>query len=267
MEDEQTSSPRSWITQKISRAYNKLLIFLRSTSRKLRDLFNKPLIDALRALQPIGIIAILFLGIVTISPPWDIDKRVLPIYIFIAIGATLGFVLLSRVDREKYSALFASIFGWVPVFLGSLSYPFWYWYASGYSNDIGSEFFHAAADILPVLLLATVIDVHRTNELEGRQLIPPIAAVFFGELAALNALAFTDSGTVDNFAVVSASLVTATFALVIAVMADLSPSEESHPQESESQMRKASDREQATAHTGSTGEPRRNGSPDETGPA
>jgi hypothetical protein len=266
MEDEQTSSPRSGIIQKISRAYNQLLSFFRSTSRKLRDLFNKPLIDVLRALQPVGLIAIFFLGIVTISPPWDIDKRVLPIYIFTAIGATLGVLLISSVKRERYSALFASIFGWIPVFLGSLSYPFWYWYASGYSNEIGSEFFHAAADILPVLLLATVLDVRRTNELEGKQLIPPIAAVFFGELAALNALAFANGGTVDNFAVVSASLVTATLALVIAVMADLSPSEERHPQESGSQMRKTFDPEQVTTHTGSTREPRQNGSPDETGP-
>jgi hypothetical protein len=109
--------------------------------------------------------------------------------------------------------------------LGTLSYPFWYWYADSYPEDIGGEFFHASADILPVLLLATIIDVRRTNELEGKQLVPPIAAVFLGELAALNALAFTDSSQVSNFAAVSASLVVATFALVIAVMADLSPSE------------------------------------------
>jgi hypothetical protein len=120
--------------------------------------------------------------------------------------------------------------------LGALSYPFWYWYASAYSGNVGDEFFHAAADILPVLLLATILDVRRTNELEGKQLVPPVAAVFFGELAALNALAFSDGGDmVTNFAAVSSSLVTATFALIIAVMADLSPSDD-RPEDGESRM-------------------------------
>jgi hypothetical protein len=218
----------------------------------------------LRALQPIGIIAIMLLGIVTISPPWDIDKRVLPLYIFIAIAAAVGVFLLSRVPREGYSTLFASIFGWVPVFLGTLSYPFWYWYAFSFGGEIGAEFFHATADILPVILLATVIDVRRTSELEGKQLIPPIAAVFFGELAALNALAFTDSDMVDNFAVACASLVTATFALVIAVMADLSPSEERRPEKRKPPMGTALDPEQVMPHTTAAPGPELNGPPDES---
>jgi len=172
------------------------------------------------AFQPIGVLSILIIAVVTIGPPWDSSAREFPVYVCLAFGLILGF-LLWKVPRERYSAIFASIFGWLPVTLGALSYPFWYWYASG--QEIGNEFFHAAADILPVLLLATVIDVRRTNELSGKQLVPPIAAVFLGELAALNGLAFYDSDMTANFAAVSSSLVTSIFALVIAVMADLAP--------------------------------------------
>jgi hypothetical protein len=76
--------------------------------------------------------------------------------------------------------------------------------------------------VLPVLLLATIVDVRRTNDLEGKQLVLPIAAVFLGELAALNVLAFGDAGPAD-FAAVASSFVVAIVALVLAVMADLAP--------------------------------------------
>ena len=50
----------------------------------------------------------------------------------------------------------------------------------------------------------------------------PVAAVFLGELAALNALAFGDQGAVQ-FAAVSSSLVVSAVALILAVMADMAP--------------------------------------------
>jgi hypothetical protein len=112
-------------------------------------------------------------------------------------------------------------FGWLPVFLGAVSYAFWYWYEIGY--EIGGEFFHAAADVLPVLLLATILDVRRTNDLEGKQLVLPIAVVFLGEITALDYLAFPSDVQPGGYALVSSSLVTATVALVLAVMADIAP--------------------------------------------
>jgi len=60
-------------------------------------------------------------------------------------------------------------------------------------------------------------------DLEGKQLVLPIAAVFLGELAALNALAFGNAGPTD-FAAVASSFVTSIVALILAVMADLAPS-------------------------------------------
>lgn len=51
----------------------------------------------------------------------------------------------------------------------------------------------------------------------------PIAAVFLGEVAALDALAFPIDAGPGEFAVVASSLVASTVALVLAVMADVSP--------------------------------------------
>jgi hypothetical protein len=183
----------------------------RAASKSARGLF-----------PPLGIASILALAAVTVGVPnLGASIRSLPYYIFLSIGIFFG-VLLWKIPRERYNIIFASIFGWLPAFLGALSYIFWYWYATG--SSIGETFFHAAADVLPVLLLATVIDIRRTNDLEGKQLVLPIAAVFLGELTALNALAFPDNVVPADFAAVASSLVTATIALVLAVMADVTSS-------------------------------------------
>jgi hypothetical protein len=172
---------------------------------------------------PIGIVSILALTVLTVGVPnWGANRNLWPCYVFLACAILFGF-LLWKIPRERYSALFASIFGWIPVTLGALTYIFWYWYAIG--NTPGDTFFHAAADVLPIILLATVVDVRRTKDLEGKQLVLPIAAVFLGELAALNVLAFGDAGP-EDFAAVASSFVTAIVALVLAVMADLASSDE-----------------------------------------
>jgi hypothetical protein len=77
--------------------------------------------------------------------------------------------------------------------------------------------------VLPVLLLAAVVDVRRSQTLESKGLVLPIIAVFLGEVAALNSLAFGNSGP-EDFAAVASSLVSTTFALLLAVMADFTES-------------------------------------------
>lgn len=137
------------------------------------------------------------------------------IALILVVTATLG-----GIPRKKFASFFVSTFGWLPVTIGSLSYFFWYSYAENFDPP-ESDFFHAAADVLPVLLLAAVLDVRRSKTLESKGLILPIIAVFLGEIAALNSLAFGYAGPGD-FAAVSASLVSTTVALVLAVLADFS---------------------------------------------
>jgi hypothetical protein len=173
--------------------------------------------------RPIGIISILALTALTAGIPyWGSDRRDWPFYLILAGGLIFG-IYLWRTPREKYSTNFAKVFGWLPVTLGAATYIYWYWYASFLGGGPETEFFHAAADVLPILLLATVVDVRRTKDLESKQLVLPIIAVFLGELAALNALAFGNVGPGD-FAAVASSLVTSIVALILAVMADIAPS-------------------------------------------
>lgn len=182
---------------------------------------------------PIGILSILLLTALTAGVfNWGADRHVWPFYIILAGGILFGF-LLWKTPREKYRDRFASIFGWLPVTLGAVTYGYWYWYASFLGDTPGSEFFHAAAEVLPVLLLATVVDVRRTRYLESKQLALPIAAVFLGELAALNVLAFGNAGPTD-FAAVASSFVTSIVALILAVMADVAPSTSDEDEERES---------------------------------
>ncbi len=200
----------------------RLMRVLHNTSKKLMKIGSQAIKHPAKGIfPPIGLIAVIALTVATVGIPTPgAAKKLWPIYIFAVVAAIIGYLLWS-IPRNKYSAIFASTFGWLPVTLGALSYGFWYWYATGQDSP-EAEFFHAAADVLPVLLLAAVVDVRRTKELQSKQLVLPIIAVFLGETSALNALAFGNAGPSD-FAAVASSLVSTIVALVLAVMADLAP--------------------------------------------
>jgi hypothetical protein len=164
------------------------------------------------------LLAIAFLAVQTVGIHARPSGDLWPVAAFVIVAVIAG-SFLWFIPRKQYIAIFKNTFGWLPVSLGAASYYYWYWYASQ-SGVPESDFFHASADVLPILLLASILDVHRSESLESNQLILPIIAVFLGEIAALNALAFGDAGAAD-FAAVASSLVTSIFALILAVMADL----------------------------------------------
>jgi hypothetical protein len=209
---------------RLSRHARRLTHSLRDTSKRLIEVTTQAAKHPVRGIfPPIGLLAIFALTVATVGiPEPGTAKKLWPIYVFAIVGVIIGCLLWS-IPRDRYSSIFASTFGWLPVVLGALSYGFWYWYASQLGGAPGSDFFHAAADVLPVLLLAAVVDVRRAKELQSKQLVLPIIAVFLGEISALNALAFGDAGSSD-FAAVASSLVSSIVALVLAVMADLAPS-------------------------------------------
>jgi hypothetical protein len=189
-----------------------LMRFLLQTDRPLPE----------RLLSPIGILSILLLTWWTIGvPSGGAFKHLWPIAAFAACG--IIFVsFLYQTSRKRQDAIFENTFGWLPVFLGALSYWYWYWYASDQEFVPEKEFFLASAEVLPLLLLAAVVDVQRTKRLQSKQLVLPVVAVFLGELAALNALAFSASGPY-SFAAVASSFVSSIVALVLAVMANIEP--------------------------------------------
>jgi hypothetical protein len=172
----------------------------------------------------IGVLAVLLLAWWTVGigslkgtrSPWQF-------VVVLTVGIALGLTVI-LIPREQYLLLFRRHFGWIPVALGTLSYWYWLWYTGGGSVDVG--FFETAAQVLPVLLLAAVVEVRQASILKTHQLALPIIAVFLGEVAALNEAGFQTGATAEgrvpaDFAVVASSLVTAVAALIMAVLADL----------------------------------------------
>jgi len=142
------------------------------------------------------------------------------------VGLAIALIFIGM-RRERFAKIFIRHFGWLPVSLGAISIPYWLWYASSYAPP-SEDFFTTAALILPVILLAAVVDVRRSESLKSYQLAMPILAVFLGELAALNEIAFSSSLTAKgftpqtsgDFASVAASFVAVIAALILAVLAD-----------------------------------------------
>ncbi len=217
------------LTQRLSHL-RKLAVNLRSVMKQAFTSMAGVLARNWKNLLPtiLGFVAIAFLTAQVVG----FHAGVAALSIIVAIFVVT--VALSFIPRKKFASFFASTFGWLPVTVGALSYFFWYYYAEGLDHP-DATFFHASADVLPVLLLAAVIDVRRTEKLESRGLILPIIAVFLGEVAALNALAFGFAGPGD-FAAVSASLVSTTIALVLAVLADISEPPAASPKPEETQQ-------------------------------
>jgi hypothetical protein len=165
----------------------------------------------------------------TVGPPAGGPlKHLWPIAVLIASGLVFMW-LLYRTSRERQNAIFENTFGWLPVFLGAATYGYWYWYGQQQDYLPQKEFFLASAEVLPLLLIAAVVEVRRTERLQSRQLVLPVVAVFLGELAALDALAFGPPGYY-SFAAVASSFVSSIVALVLAVMANIAPSDGNEPE-------------------------------------
>jgi hypothetical protein len=179
----------------------------------------------------VGIISILVLAVLTLVPTAGTASVISwPVFLYVVIGVILAATLIA-VPRSSYRSLFDEHFGWIPVTVGAVTYPLWYWSASRLGVAPASQFFEVSAQVLPVILLAVVIDVGRSHYLNTYQLALPIFAVMLGEGAALNILAFGENGsghhlhaTAADFSIVAASLASTVTALILAVLADLEES-------------------------------------------
>jgi hypothetical protein len=173
----------------------------------------------------IGAVAVLLLAWLTVGVGSFAAGFRLQASLVLLVGVIIGIIVITT-PRERYVPIFINHFGWIPVSIGALSYWYWHWYASG--QPISESFFDTAAQILPVFLLAAILDVRRSTTLKSSQLALPIIGVFLGEIAALSESAFAgiedQSNKVDDFAIVASSLVIAIAALVMAVLADLEES-------------------------------------------
>jgi hypothetical protein len=173
----------------------------------------------------IGMLSVLVLAVLTVARQFGDSAKILwPFWVFVGVGTIIGFALWV-IPRENYHSIFAKVFGWLPVLLGAISCPYWYWYDVFSPPSVpSSSYFETVAQVLPVLLLAVVIDVRRTRTLRSSQLTLPIIAFLIGEINALDAIAFgvgDGDGAGLAFTIVSASLVSTIAALILAVLADM----------------------------------------------
>jgi hypothetical protein len=214
---------KSTLIQSLSKAMHAGKNSIRPAIHKLKE-HRATLLDGKLIGSIIGALAVLLLAWLTVGiGNFNNENNVVAVVVLVvgvAVGATIALT-----PRERYLQLFIKHFGWIPTCLGTLSYWYWHWYANNV-GPVGGNFFDTAAQVLPVILLAAVVDVRRSTTLNSSQLALPIIAVFLGEIAALNESAFNaasvQDGTVNNdFAVVASSLVTAVIALIMAVLADL----------------------------------------------
>jgi signal transduction histidine kinase len=153
-----------------------------------------------------------------------------PALVIFAIAGIIaaGFTII----HQRCPSFFATHFGWLPVSVGTVTYPLWWWYSNEQNNRPALSFFEISAQVLPVLLLAAIIDVEWSRSRRAYRLILPIIAVFLGELVALNILAFGEDPEghpqAEDFdsAIVAACLTSTIIALVMAVLGSWAENEE-----------------------------------------
>lgn len=175
-----------------------------------------------------GVVSVLILTFLTTDNsvlPGEI-KYNWPLAVF-AIIAFIALILVWITPRENLQAIFANTFGWLPAVVAAISWPYWSWWGTWNPPVLANaDFYAAAAAVLPVLLLAAVVDVRRSATLKTHQLLLPIIVVFLGEIDALGVLAFPQTNATDEFASVAASLTGTIIALLLAVLADIATPEE-----------------------------------------
>lgn len=144
-------------------------------------------------------------------------RIVIAVVVVTPIVTTLAFATSKRWKRWSQHT-----FPWLPIVLGAASYEFWYWYPSNVQKNLLSiDFFSVSAEVLPLLMLAAVIDLHGNQRLNAYKIALPILAVVVGEIAALSVCAGTDPPNRTNFALVCTAFVVAVTTLLLLLLSDI----------------------------------------------
>jgi hypothetical protein len=130
-------------------------------------------------------------------------------------------------ERRDLAQFFVNSLGWLPFAVACITFPLWYWTAS-HMTSIRGAFFEVGAQVIPVILLATTLEVRLSRTLETSDLAVTIAILLGGEILALYGAAIGDVSHVGftaawRYAVVSAALSSGFFTLIMGVIADYDP--------------------------------------------
>lgn len=127
------------------------------------------------------------------------------------VAAATGIVTLLAHNHSKWLRIVYPRLGVASLSMAVLTGPLWYLYASRYadfrtSNATQVDFFSTAAQVLPILLLATLVEFRGDRGVPPGQKAAYVFVIAFGEITCLFHLAFTADTTI-GFSLVSASLV------------------------------------------------------------
>jgi uncharacterized protein len=150
-------------------------------------------------------------------------------FLYLPMGIATGLVVwafhfLYETDRQDQAELFRGSFSYLPTVVGIISAPLWIWVSFAILPDVEGPLFEVTAQIIPVLLLALIIDVRQSRRLETSDLSITILMLLLGEAVAL----YYAAGAKDPriaFSVVSYTLVVGFSAIVFAVVADYEESD------------------------------------------
>lgn len=140
-----------------------------------------------------------------------------PAPLTVVLAATLTAALIAyNIPGHQLERFAKRTYHYGPVVLGFISVAFFGWFAETVSLNPPGEFFEAAAQVLPLLMLTTVVDVRRSDQLEARDLLLTLLVLMLGEVAALLGIVYQDRFI---FVYVCASLTAGFAALALSIAA------------------------------------------------
>jgi hypothetical protein len=153
-------------------------------------------------------------GIFQWHGPWELFGYMAIVGV---VGAT--YLFLTAIARDVLQRLLLQAFGWLPALLGLCAF---YVTRTHYWNNISLpriDFFEISAQVLPVIILTSVVEVNVTEKLGSEQLLLPLIVSVFGEIACLRICANPDTIDARSSAVVISAFTAASLTLVMGVAA------------------------------------------------
>src|SRR5215211_615906 len=135
-------------------------------------------------------------------------------YTTIACGI---FAAVSFVPNRVVTKFVSPHFGTIGFVAAGINVPYWYWYHHVRDVGVVSDFYSVVAQVIPVLVLATLVDLGHRDADDSQVLIVVFFAAF-GELSSLFALAYSrDTSVLFSFVCSALIGVLASFALSVLV--------------------------------------------------
>ena len=139
----------------------------------------------------------------------------------VATGFGMGtFAFVLATPPKRLAKLELSGYKLAPVVMGSLGGLYFFWYATTTAVEIPGAIFEVTAQIIPVLILATIVDARRAHRIATEDVVGALAFLILGEIMALFGIM---TQTAPIFGLVCGALTAGFAALILSVLAEGAP--------------------------------------------